>query len=300
MLEGARARYVYFLPSQEADMLTTDALYRVGKDPEKLAKLREAEELVWDTDVPSFVRKCFGGRSNGNWDPEVNRWWGPRVLQYFYASKGSNDRTALANQMIEEFFERFPDTHPDFIRFVSADAEKAYLVKIRNFIQSKCNIMTSKAQVVATNGASGITPDQLESTLARLYRGPPVARVHDFWANHPSMKDQLEKDFEEWYKERVKEVGVDEAKRLRVSDQQAWRTARFRALKQVEQEEWEERSRVPRQETGDQAMWVIEALPIMYCFIDWFAARSGCPVIFATGALSLTRPGYAEVYRLVP
>lgn len=258
------------------------------------AELREFEELK------NFMKDVFRGKkaATGFWDPDVLVWWAPRVVKYWRLPPSSDERTALQESLIQEFFQRFPDTHPDVIKFKNPEAAHEYLKKIRNFIHGKCNILGTKAQVAdEPSAAFKNAPKRLEDVIINLYQTSTSApmRAHDHWAKNGPRKEWLKTEFEQRFQEKLREVGTKQAWADRMADLQAFRIQEFMKMKEEDRNPWYDAVE-GKVEEYDQSEWLLKGLPVLWLMADTFSEKSGCPIFIATGAESLDGEGMAEVF----
>lgn len=250
--------------------------------------------------LPDFVKKAFRGNKgeHGYWDPEILRWWAPRVKRYLHLPKKSTARALLADRLIRDFFKRFRDTHPDYLKFFNPSSVNKYVARIRNFVQGKAfQLSKVLATSVDPSHAPAITTQHLDTVINRMFL-PPSNRIraHDLWAKDENNRKQLDEQFEAMWKKKVAAVGVKAAKDQRVKDQQAFRHSEFLKLDSEEQQPWYDKAKNLTERKFDESEWTIEGLPVLYMIINWFSDRSGFPVLLLTGGPSLQDPGMAEVY----
>lgn len=124
--------------------------------------------------------------------------------------------------------------------------------------------------------------------------GGAKGRAHDRWAKHPSNKSRLDDMFKVMYEEKVKELGEDVAKKDKLKYQQIFRREEFAKLEKVDRDPWYEAD--DNEEEFNQAEWVETGLATILMFIDWFAEKSGCPVVFAAGAKAVLDADMAVVH----
>lgn len=220
------------------------------------------------------------------------------MKRYVHLPKKSQARAVLADKMIREFFKRFRDTHPDYLKFFNPSSVCKYVARIRNFIQGKA-FQLSKVLVMSMDPshASVVTTEHLDTVINRMFLPPSNRlRAHDLWAKDENNRKQLDERFEVIWKKKAAAVGMKAAKDQRMKDLQAFRHAEFLKLDGDEQQPWYDKAKTPPEKRFDESDWTIDGLPVLYMIVNWFSDRSGFPVLLLTGAPSLQDPGMADVF----
>lgn len=249
---------------------------------EQINLQKTSHRPAWEA-VPPAARRAFGWTKASKLDEGVWIWAGPRIYHYSGLPKGQ-EREEYCALILKDLFEEFKDLHPDNFNFKDKAAELAYQKKLREFIFRRSFAMhfhLKKAGLLVLNQV----PTDAAWRLVRSLLFGGKQRVHDLWAKQSDRAEELRREYPDY----LKSVG---ASTTDMATLQTFRKGKLMAEPEAEQLEWAERTlehnRNP--DIPEPRKLAELLLPAIKSMIEFYSKHTGNPVLFGTGAKSLTNP----------
>lgn len=271
-----------------------------ARTPEEYAKLMAEDAKAYEG-MPQIAKDVLReeGNAGRQLDPEFHVWVGPRIVINADLGSRSNEREAHVEVIIQEAIVRFRDLHPTQVRFTHPEPAMKYIGSLRRLISRKTNALVTRIRTARglVAGSTQVSNKSVESSMNRIFGKRGYVRAHDLWANDDSVREKLHLNFVKWLEGKAEEMGREEAFKKRVSLLEEFRRRQFAKEHGDVQKKWIDEVKNPTQpQRIDQASFVVQWLPVLHLVCKWFSEESGAPVLLATGAKSLSSPGFADIY----